>query len=150
MEGERLEGYKELATRIRSHCLRMTHRGQSGHLGSILSMGDLLAVLYTSILRVDPQNPEWLQRDRFVLSKEHGGAAVYAVLAEQGFFPREWLNPYYLDDGKLSGHISHHVPGAEFSTGSLRHGLPIAVGMALAARSDGKQHRALNAQERNY
>ncbi len=119
MEGERLEGYKELATRIRAHCLRMTHRGQSGHLGSMLSMADLLAVRDTSILRVDPQNPEWPQQERFVLSKGHGEAAVYAVLAEESFFSKEWLNTYYLDDGKLSGHISHHVPGAEFSTGSL-------------------------------
>ena len=141
MESEKLEMYQELATKIRAHCLRMTHRGMSGHLGSMLSMADLLAVLYTSILKVDPQNPEWDERDRFVLSKGHGGAAVYAVLAEKGFFPMEWLDTYYLDDGKLSGHISHHVPGVEFSTGSLGHGLPVAAGMALAARNDGKQHR---------
>ncbi len=141
MVSEKLEMYQELATKIRAHCLRMTHRGMSGHLGSMLSMADMLAVLYTSILKVDPENPEWDERDRFVLSKGHGGAAVYAVLAEKGFFPMEWLNTYYLDDGKLSGHISHHVPGVEFSTGSLGHGLPVAVGMALAARNDGKQHR---------
>ena len=141
MAGEKLEVYRDLATKIRAHCLRMTHRGQSGHLGSMLSMADLLAVLYTSILRVDAENPDWPERDRFVLSKGHGGAAVYAVLAEQGFFPKEWLDTYYLDDGKLSGHISHHVPGVEFSTGSLGHGLPVAVGMALAAKHDGKQHR---------
>ncbi len=132
---------RALAKAIRAHCLRMTHRGQSGHIGSMLSMADLLAVLYTTILKVDPANPTWPERDRFILSKGHGGAAVYAVLAERGFFPKEWLNTYYLDNGKLAGHISHHVPGVEFSTGSLGHGLPVAAGMALAARQAGKKHR---------
>lgn len=133
--------YEQLAARVRAHCLRMTHRGKSGHVGSMLSMADLLAVLYSSILRVDPKQPDWPDRDRFILSKGHGGGAVYATLAELGFFPKDWLNTYYLDNGKLSGHISHHVPGVEFSTGSLGHGLPVAVGMALAARHAGKQHR---------
>ncbi len=141
MAKRKLEIYQELGTKIRAHCLRMTHRGRSGHLGSMLSMADLLAVLYTTVLGVDPEDPEWPERDRFILSKGHGGAAVYAVLAEEGFFPKQWLETYYLDDGKLSGHISHHVPGVEFSTGSLGHGLPVAVGMALAARNDGKKHR---------
>ncbi|MGI6325493.1 MAG: transketolase [Saccharofermentanales bacterium] len=133
--------YKKLATAIRIHCIRMTNKGRSGHLGSMLSMADILAVLYEKILKVDPANPEWDERDRFILSKGHGGAAVYAVLAEKGFFPKEWLGTYYLDNGKLSGHISHHVPGVEFSTGSLGHGLPVAAGMALAAKCAGKKHR---------
>jgi len=119
----------------------MTHRGHSGHVGSMLSMADILAVLYTRILKVDPARPDWPDRDRFILSKGHGGGAVYAVLSELGFFPPDWLNTYYLDAGKLSGHISHHVPGVEFSTGSLGHGLPVAVGMALAARHAGRKHR---------
>ncbi|MGQ9682183.1 MAG: transketolase [Anaerolineae bacterium] len=131
-----------LATRIRAHCLEMTYRGGSGHLGSMLSMADIIAVLYTSILQVRPKDPKWPDRDRFILSKGHAGAAVYAALAERGFFPKEWLDKYYLDDG-LSGHISHHVPGVEFSTGSLGHGLPVAVGMALAAQLDGKKHRVV-------
>jgi len=129
-----LERYKSLATKIRVHSLRMTHGGKSGHVGSMLSMADLLAVLYEKILRVDPSNPGWPERDRFILSKGHGGGAVYAVLAEKGFFPKEWLKTYYKDNGKLSGHISHLVPGVEFSTGSLGHGLPVAVGMALVAK----------------
>ena len=133
--------YRELATRIRERCLRMTHRGKSGHVGSMLSMADLLAVLYTSILRVDPKDPDWPERDRFILSKGHGGGAVYATLTDLGFFPEEWLQGYYRDKGKLSGHISHHVPGVEFSTGSLGHGLPVAVGMALAARYRQQKHR---------
>ena len=138
---DRLKTYRDLARRIRAHCLRMTHDGASGHAGSMLSMAELLAVLYTRILRVDPQNPRWPERDRFILSKGHGGGAVYAVLAELGFFPREWLKTYYQNNGRLLGHISHHVPGVEFSTGSLGHGLPVAVGMALAARQVRATHR---------
>jgi len=140
-ESPRIAEYRDLATKARAHCLRMTHRGKSGHVGSMLSMADLLAVLYMTTLQVDPQNPRWPDRDRFVLSKGHGGGALYAVLAERGFFPKEWLDTYYLDDGKLSGHISHHVPGVEFSTGSLGHGLPVAAGMALAARYAKQTHR---------
>ena len=132
---------RRLATKVRAHCLRMTHRGKSGHVGSMLSMAELLAVIYTRVLDVDPNNPDKPDRDRFVLSKGHGGAAVYAVLAELGFFPKDWMQGYYLDEGKLMGHISHHVPGVEFSTGSLGHGLPVACGMALAAKRAGKQHR---------
>ena len=132
---------RELARTVRKHCVRMTHRGRSGHLGSMLSMAELLAVLYTRVLCVDPQRPRRPDRDRFVLSKGHGGAAVYAVLAELGFFPREWLEGYYRDAGRLMGHISHHVPGVEFSTGALGHGLPVACGMALAAKRAGWTHR---------
>lgn len=140
---EQTTKYNELATKIRCHCMRMTNRGRSGHVGSMLSMADLLAVLYEKILKVDSENPKWDERDRFILSKGHGGAAVYAALAEKGFFPMDWLDTYYLDNGKLSGHISHHVPGVEFSTGSLGHGLPVAVGMALAAKQAGKKHRII-------
>lgn len=134
----------QLARRVRGHCLRMTHRGKSGHVGSMLSMAEILSVLYTRILRVDPKRPKWEDRDRFLLSKGHGGAAVYAVLGELGFFPKEWFEGYYRDGGKLMGHISHHVPGVEFSTGSLGHGLPVAVGMALSARRAGKTHRIVS------
>ncbi|KKK87829.1 hypothetical protein LCGC14_2749300 [marine sediment metagenome] len=102
---------------------------------------DHLTALYFHLLRHDPKNPDSPQRDRFILSKGHGGGAVYAVLAEKGFFPKEWLSTYYKDDGKLSGHISHHVPGVEFSTGSLGHGLPVAAGMALVAKHAGAKHR---------
>ncbi len=135
------EEYRALANTVRRHCIIMTNRAQSGHLGSMLSEADLLTVLYESILNVDPKDPEKPDRDRFILSKGHAGAGLYAVLAEEGFFPVEWLDGYYMDHGKLSGHVSHHVPGVEFSTGSLGHGLPVAVGMALAAKVKGKKHR---------
>ena len=91
-------------------------------------------MLYEKILRVDPKNPDMPERDRFILSKGHAAAGVYSALAQKGFIPEEWLSRYYCDDGKLMGHISHKVPGVEFSTGSLGHGLPVAVGMAIAAR----------------
>jgi transketolase len=132
---------RELATTIRAHCLHMTHNGKGGHIGSMLSMAELVAVLYDRILKVDPKNPDWPERDRFLCSKGHGGAAVYAALAEKGFFPKDWMESYYRDAGKLMGHISHKVPGVEFSTGSLGHGLPVATGMALSAKVHNQGHR---------
>ena len=105
------------------------------------SMIELLAVLYGRILRVDPAQPDWSERDRFILSKGHGCAALYAVLAESGFFPASWLDTFYQDGSLLSGHVTHKgIPGVEISTGSLGHGLSIATGMALAAKRDGKDH----------
>jgi transketolase len=133
---------RELARQIRIHCVRMTHRANASHIGSSLSMADLLAVLYGKVLRYDPTVPSWNGRDRLVLSKGHGCAALYAVLAECGFFPRSWLEEYYLDGTRLAGHATHKgVPGVEVSTGSLGHGLPLAAGMALAAKSDMAKHR---------
>ena len=119
----------------------MTSRAKSGHVASSMSMADILAVLYEKILHIDPARPDWADRDRFILSKGHAGAGVYAVLAEKGFFPKEWLDTYYLDGGHLSGHISHCVPGVEFSSGSLGHGLPVSCGIALAGKRDGKNYR---------
>lgn len=131
----------EFATCIRKHCVRMTNRANASHIGSSLSIVDFLAVLYGKILRVDPNRPDWPDRDRFVLSKGHGCAALYAILAEYGFFPLSWLDTYYLDGSRLAGHATHSIPGVEVSTGSLGHGLPIATGMALAAKRDGKPSR---------
>ena len=141
MNEQELLACKELAKKIRRHTLRMVCAGKSGHIGSMLSTADIYPVLYRHFLKVDPQNPKWAERDRFLLSKGHGGAALLACLAELGFFPKDWLDRYYCDDGKLSGHISHHIPGVAFSTGSLGHGLPVACGMAMAAKRDGKSHR---------
>ena len=131
----------DLARKVRLHCLNMVYRGKSGHIGSMLSTADVYSVLYPRVLNVFPEQPEKESRDRFILSKGHGGAALLATLAERGFFPMEWLNGYYQDNGKLSGHISHHIPGVEFSTGSLGHGLPVACGMAMAAKQAKKTHR---------
>ncbi|MBQ2767301.1 MAG: transketolase [Clostridia bacterium] len=136
------ENYKDLAKRIRKDCLHMVHVGQSGHIGSMLSAADMMAVLYGGgFVKVDPKNPKAPDRDRFILSKGHAGAVVYATLTELGFFPKEWMDTYYCDNGKLMGHISHYVPGVEYSTGSLGHGLNVCVGMALAAKEKGEKHK---------
>ena len=133
----------DLAKRIRLHALRMTNLGGTSHIGSVFSMADLLAVLYGGdVLRVDPARPVWPDRDRFILSKGHAGAGVYAVLAERGFFDVSMLDRHGQDGSALSGHVSHKgVPGVELSTGSLGHGLPVAGGMALAAKRVGRGHR---------
>jgi transketolase len=133
---------KELAKQIRIHALKMTNSGGSSHIGSALSIADILAVLYGCILRVDPKHPKALERDRFILSKGHAGAAIYAALAEAGFFSTEKLKTHYQDGSDLSGHVSHKgIPGVELSTGSLGHGLSIGAGMALGAKMDGDNHR---------
>jgi transketolase len=137
----RIDRYNQLARLIRGYAVKMTNLEHSGHVGSSLSMAELVAVLYEGILRVDPKHPDWPERDRFILSKGHAAAGVYAALTEKGFFPKDWTDTYYRDEGKLCGHISHHVPGVEFSTGSLGHGLPVAAGMALVAKRLGKKHR---------
>lgn len=98
--------YTGLAKRIRVHALRMTNRAHSSHIGGCLSAAELLAVLYGGILRIDPSKPDWLERDRFILSKGHAAAATYAILAERGFFPLEWLDSFYLDGSHLAGHIT--------------------------------------------
>ncbi|MEA4824367.1 MAG: transketolase [Clostridiaceae bacterium] len=141
MTPERKKELADFALQMRTDCIRMTNHGQSGHIGSMLSMTELVAYLYNGVLHVSPEDPKAPERDRFLLSKGHAGAAVYSSLCRKGFFPEDWLMTYYRDDGKLMGHISHHVPGVEFSTGSLGHGLPVAAGMALAAKGKGDAHR---------
>lgn len=133
---------RELARRVRRHALKMTHMGKSSHIGSVLSMADIISVLYGSVMKINPSKPNWPQRDRFILSKGHAGAGVYAVLAECGFFEVEKLDTHYQDGSDLSGHVSHKgVPGVEFSTGSLGHGLPVATGMAKAGLLSKSNHR---------
>ncbi len=131
---------RELAYLIRKHCVEMTGRANASHIGSSLSMADLLAVLYAKVLRYDPDRPSWDGRDRFILSKGHGCAALYAVLAERGYFPVADLETFYQNGSRLAGHTMHNIPGVELSAGSLGHGLPVATGMALAAKRDGKTH----------
>jgi transketolase len=105
-------------------------------------MADLLAVLYSGALRITPETADSPDRDRMILSKGHGCAGLYAALAERGFFPLSWLNEFYGDGAMLAGHATHNgVPGVEVSTGSLGHGLPIACGMALAGKRDGRDYR---------
>lgn len=126
-----------LARRLRAHTLQMTHAARASHVGGCLSMADILAVLYGEIMRFDSSKPDLPGRDRFILSKGHAAAILYAALAESGFFPIDWLTEYCGNGSRLAGHItSHGVPGIELSTGSLGHGLSVACGMALAARAD--------------
>jgi transketolase len=133
---------RALATKIRRHVVQMTHRAKASHVGTSLSMADLLAVLYGGVLRVDPSNLAWPGRDRFVLSKGHGCAGLYAVLAERGFFPIARLAEFYQDGSRLAGHVTRAgVPGVEVSTGALGHGLSIACGMALASQRDRRRFR---------
>ena len=128
---------KTLAWLIRRNGLEMTHLSRGSHIGSVLSVAEIIAVLYTSVLNVDPKEPKKPDRDRLILSKGHAGSAVYAALAETGFFPVEQLKTHYANGSILSGHVSHKgVPGVEVSTGSLGHGLGVGVGMALGAKMD--------------
>lgn len=133
---------EELAWKIRRHGVEMTHLSGGSHLGAILSVADIVAVLYTDVLNYDPQNPKWEGRDRFILSKGHAGASIYAALAESGFFDVEELKTHYQNGSRLSGHVSHHLPGVDFSTGSLGHGLSAAAGMAFSFKKDGRKERA--------
>lgn len=133
---------KALAQRIRLHAVQMTSRGSSSHVGSCLSIADLLAVLYSSILQHKATMPLWPERDRFILSKGHASAALYAVLAESGYFDASILLQHCQNGSALCGHVTKGaVPGIDVSTGSLGHGLSIGVGMALSAKRDAKQHR---------
>ena len=133
---------KTLAWLIRRNGLEMTHLSRGSHIGSVFSVAEIIAVLYASVLNVDPKEPKKPDRDRLILSKGHAGSAVYAALAETGFFPVEQLKTHYANGSILSGHVSHKgVPGVEVSTGSLGHGLGVGVGMALGAKMDGAQWR---------
>lgn len=126
-----------LAWLIRRHGLEMTHISRGSHIGAIFSVAEVMAVLYTGVLNVNPADPKMPERDRLILSKGHAGASVYAALAERGFFPVEELSTHYANGSRLSGHVSHKgVPGVEFSTGSLGHGLSVAAGMALGGKKD--------------
>ena len=132
----------ELAWRIRRHGVEMTHLSGGSHIGSVLSVADIVAVLYAGAANVRPDEPAWEGRDRIILSKGHAGAAIYAALAEKGFFEVSELSTHYADGSRLSGHVSHQgVPGVEFSTGSLGHGLSVGAGMAYAAMKDNRPHR---------
>jgi len=112
-----------------------------GHVGSPLSIVEILRVLYDEVLAVRPKEPDWPERDRFILSKGHGCLALYAILADHGFFPKEELKRFCKPNALLGGHVDAHIPGIEASTGALGHGLPIGVGMALAARMRGRSSR---------
>lgn len=137
-----MNNFKELAKKVRLHVLEMTNLGKSSHIGSIFSVVDILVVLYGKVLNYQINNPKYKKRDRFILSKGHAGAGIYAILAEIGFLDKNKLKTYYQNGSILSGHVSHkNIPGVELSTGSLGHGLSVATGMALAAKINEEEHK---------
>ena len=126
---------------IRLNLMRMIVGKGKGHLGGALSMVEILTALYFAVIRLDPQDPHHPGRDRFLLSKGHACTALYATLAQRGYFPVSTLDTYYDLDSYLGGHPVQGLPGVELATGSLGHGPPVGMGMAVAAKMDGKKHR---------
>ena len=125
---------EELAKKIRIESLKMTNLSSGSHIGSALSYTDILAVLYTNIMKFEENNQNMIDRDRFILSKGHACSSLYACLALKGFYPISDLKLYGSNGSDLMNHVSHKVKGVEFSTGSLGHGLPFAVGKAKALK----------------
>jgi transketolase len=138
---ENKEFLEKKATQIRMDLLKMIYEGKTGHTGSSLSCTDILTVLYYSVMNIDPSNPKWEERDRFILSKGHAVEGFYCILADKGFFPKEELKTFSKFGSKFIGHPNNKVPGVEMNTGALGHGLSISVGMALAAKMKGKAYR---------
>ena len=133
---------KRYAVKVRKHIIDEVYSAASGHPGGSLSSTDILTALYFEEMRVDPKQPLWEDRDRFVLSKGHCSPALYAILAEKGFFPKEDLLTFRKADSYLEGHPNmRSVPGVDMSTGSLGQGISAAVGMAMAGKLDNKDYR---------
>lgn len=132
---------KAKATQIRMDLLTMIHRAKTGHTGGSLSNTDILTALYYRIMKLDPSRPKWEERDRFIASKGHSVESLWCILADIGFFPKEELETFSQFGTRLIGHPNNKVPGIEMNTGALGHGLAISVGMALAAKRDGKSYR---------
>ncbi len=133
---------RRIARDVRVAILDMIGRAKLGHVGGDFSVTDILATLFFAIMRLDPAQPSWPGRDRFILSKGHCSAALYAVLAQRGFIPRDELASFMAPLTRLGGHPSRKVPGVEANTGPLGHGLPIGVGCAIAARLSGADWRS--------
>lgn len=131
-----LDEVREKANWIRRRSLQMVYEARQGHPGGDLSGADILASLYFHVMRYDPQNPADPRRDRFVMSKGHCSGSFYATLAAAGFFPVEELSTYMQPTARLNGHPNRYVPGVETNTGPLGHGLPVALGIAIAGQMD--------------
>lgn len=137
-----LDVVRARATRLRERVITTLGTAGSGHVGGALSSADLLTVLYSGILRVDPANPRWEDRDRFILSKGHAGVALYCALAEAGFIPPEWLQQFNTYGCPLGTHPDmKKIPGVDMSAGALGHGLSVGLGMALAGQIAKKAYR---------
>lgn len=139
---QRLAELEEIAARVRARVLISVHHAGGGHVGGPLSCTDLLVALYFHILNIDPARPDWEDRDRFILSKGHSTIALYAVMAERGYFPLEELLTFDAIDSRLQGHPDMtKTPGIDMSSGSLGQGLSPGIGMALGARLLNKSFR---------
>lgn len=133
---------ERIAKDIRVNIIKMLEKSKSGHPGGSLSAVEIFTALYFKEMRIDPDNPKWVDRDRFVLSKGHGTPVLYATLAERGFFPKEELDNFRKIDSMLQGHPDmKDTPGVDMTTGSLGQGLAAANGMALAGKLDNKDYR---------
>lgn len=142
MKNNKILELKKQAAKIRKHIITQVFSAASGHPGGSLSCADIITVLYFNEMKIDAANPRWEDRDRFVLSKGHCSPALYAALAEKGFFPVEDLKKFRNIDSYLEGHPSmKSVPGVDMSTGSLGQGISTAVGMAIAGKIDKKDYR---------
>ena len=132
----------ERSSLLRKSILHTMRCGGRGHLASAFSLVEILRVLYDDILKIDPTNPDWVERDRCILSKGHGCLALYAILADKGFFPKDELDKFCSGETFLGGHPEYHkIPGVEATTGSLGHGPSIGIGYALSARMLGSDAR---------
>ncbi|ACI21590.1 MULTISPECIES: transketolase [Thermodesulfovibrio] len=128
---------EQIARNIRREIVIMHARANASHIGSALSIVDILTILYFKVMNIDPKNPNFKNRDKFILSKGHASSALYATLAERGFFAKALLESFYMDHGQLPGHLDKEsVPGIEVSSGSLGHGLSIGVGFSIANKID--------------
>lgn len=142
MEQQKKDALAEAARKIRIGVIEATHAAKSGHPGGSLSIADIMAYLYWSEMRIDPANPQKADRDRFVLSKGHCAPALYASLANRGYFPTEELTTLRKIGSRLQGHPDMTLtPGVDMSSGSLGLGISAAAGMALAGKIDGKDYR---------
>jgi transketolase len=131
-----------LANLRRADAITMIYRAKTGHTGGAMSVLDILTVLYYEVLNVRPDMPLYPDRDRFLLSKGHSVEGYLAILADRGFFPKEELRTFSQAGSRLIGHPNNAIPGIEVCTGALGHGLPVGVGMALAAKRTGRDYRA--------
>lgn len=138
----KIEELEKLATELRVDSLRMIHRRKAGHIGGSLSAAEIMTALFFHKLRLNPQQPDWPERDRFILSKGHASAILYAALARRGYFPLDDLEKW----GELNCHLQGHpdrlkTPGVEMTSGLLGHGIAIGAGLALAGRLNGQSYR---------
>lgn len=142
INNEELKSLEKKAYELRKLCLDTVVWAGSGHIGGAMSSMDILTILYHKYMNIDSSNPKWDERDRFILSKGHIGVGLAPVLADKGYFPVEWLKEYNHTESKLGMHLdSTKVPGVDASTGSLGHGLSIALGLCLAAKVQNKKFK---------